>query len=102
MLECGRVGLCGGRLRGPSILRDIIELRTLLVVLSVAAVPPTTSAAVDPSSTPFELICTGMPPIDMVIEDDVGPPPPAPATFAPGVLEVDRCILGDDGTLAIV
>lgn len=25
LLECGLAGLCGGRLRGPSILRDINE-----------------------------------------------------------------------------
>lgn len=30
LFECGRAGLCGGRLFGPSMLRDMIELRLLL------------------------------------------------------------------------
>lgn len=86
LFECGRAGLCGGKLRGPSILRDIIEFRLLLAVLSL-------SPATIVSSTPLELICTGRPPIDMVI---------CPCTAIPGVLDVDRCIFGDDGTLPIV
>lgn len=38
LLECGRAGLCGGRLCGPSMLRDMIELRLLFaaIVLSLA------------------------------------------------------------------
>lgn len=43
LLECVRAGLCGGKLFGPSMLRDIIELRLLLLadkMTSSAVMPP--------------------------------------------------------------
>lgn len=80
LFECGRAGLCGGKLFGPSILRDIIEFRLLLVELSSPA-PFTSDGA--------QLIDADIPTIDNV------------NGFTPGVLDVDRCIFGDDGTLPI-
>lgn len=71
LLECGRAGLCGGRLFGPSMLRDMIELRLLLFDDNI------TSSAV-------------MPPIDLVIRL-LGP------HLCTGVLDVEWFMRGDDG-----
>lgn len=83
LFEYGLAGLCGGRLCGPSILRDIIELR-LLFVLSTDS---------NPLCDTFESI---NPPIEHVILLVV-----VPFTGAlPGVPRDEY--FGDDGTLAIV
>lgn len=69
-LEWGRAGLCGGRLFGPSMLRDINEFLTLLA-----------------AAMPFEVATK----FAWFTSDSV--------FGAPGVLnvEVDRWFLGDDG-----
>lgn len=51
LLECVRAGLCGGRLLGPSMLRDIIELRLLLL-----AVSSTSSAVMPPKDLVMRLL----------------------------------------------
>lgn len=77
LFEYGLAGLWGGKLCGPSMLRDIIEFR-LLFVLSTESSPPSIS-----------------PPIEHVILLVV-----AFAGALPGVMEDEY--FGDDGTLAIV
>lgn len=72
--ECGRAGLCGGKLRGPSMLRDMMELRSddsLSLALKVEVV-----IVVD---TPL-----------LTVHREFG-------WLEPGVLDVERWFFGDDG-----
>lgn len=75
-MECGRAGLCGGKLRGPSILLDIIEFRLLFELESAES-----------TIVPF---VAGRPTSDIVIGF---------IELMPGVLDVERCVFGEDGTL---
>lgn len=85
LLLCGRAGLCGGRLCGPSMLRDIIELLLPLadpaVVLSLAPLVADVTAGGWWDS-----------------ESDRA----SPCRLVPGVLEVERWFFGDDGALPTV
>lgn len=70
----GRAGLCGGKLRGPSMLRDMIELQSddwLSLALNVEVV-----SVVD---TPL-----------LTVHSEFG-------WLEPGVLDVERWFFGDEG-----
>lgn len=83
LLLCGRAGLCGGRLCGPSMLRDMMEhlLPLADVVLSLA---------------PLVVVA------DVTGCDDSGSDRVSPCRLVPGVLEVERRFFGDDGALPTV
>lgn len=86
-MECDLAGLCGGRLRGPSILLDIIEWG-----LSLAPKTPF-------EIVPFEVVAAAKDDAVVVVvpinERDMW----FVCSGRPGVLDDDRSAFGDEGAL---
>lgn len=84
LLECDLAGLCGGKLRGPSILLDIIEWG-----LSLAPKTPF-------EIVPFEVVAAAAAAVVVpIIDRDMW----FVCSGRPGVLEDDRSAFGDEGAL---
>ena len=78
--ECGRAGLWGGKLFGPSILLDIREFRWFKWIFKLVSLAPTPAVIV------------------AVVDNDIC----SLVRLEPGVDDVDRRFFGDDGALPTV